>query len=142
MSTLRLILYGCSFALLAVLGVRVASPPQLDRSQKATPIPSPGQFGLVIATKYLNFGEVWEDERFPWTLPIENRSSKEVRLELRSSCNCLATVPSSLTIPAGEQRDIVLTMDLRERPGEKPAPLSGLSSRHCNLRCWTAPARQ
>ena len=31
--------------------------------------------GLYIDPKYLDFGEVWEQEAFEWTLLIENRAS-------------------------------------------------------------------
>ena len=65
----------------------------------------------------------WEDSRFQRTVPIENHSSKAIRLKLQSSCNCLAPVPSALTIPPGGQRSIVVTLDLTARAAKQPIPL-------------------
>jgi hypothetical protein len=68
---------------------------------------------LHVAANSLNFGEVWENAEFVWVLPIENRSTQEVRItDFSSSCNCSKIEPRSLTIPSGELRKVVLTLDL------------------------------
>ena len=72
--------------------------------------------GLAIARKHLDFGETWENPRFEWTLPIENRREQDVRIrDFTFSCTCLSTEPRSLVIPAGETRDVKLTLDLVDR---------------------------
>ena len=69
--------------------------------------------GLYVNPESLNFGEVWEDNRFAWVLPIENRSPTEVTIDrFYNSCVCTEILPPSLVIPAGERKNIPLTIDL------------------------------
>jgi hypothetical protein len=74
--------------------------------------------GLVVDPQYLDFGEVWEDPKFVWTLPIENRSAADITIpEFSASCTCLGIDPQSLTVPAGQTAKVRLTLDLTtERP--------------------------
>jgi hypothetical protein len=75
--------------------------------------------GLYVDPHGLNIGEVWEDSRVSWVLRIENRSDKEVPIErFYKSCDCTEIEPSSVVVPAGQSRDVKLTIDLmRERTG-------------------------
>ena len=41
--------------------------------------------GLVIAPKHLRFDETWENPRFEWILPIENRRGRESRVARRNA---------------------------------------------------------
>jgi hypothetical protein len=76
---------------------------------------------LVVQAKDLNFGEVWEDSQFKWILHVNNPTAKDVQIDrFFSSCSCLNGVPKSLLIPAGQCRDVELTVDLTEKPSEKP----------------------
>lgn len=84
---------------------------------------SPSQVtGLYVNPERLNFGEVWQDDRFAWVLPIENHSPSDVTIErFYNSCVCTEINPSSLVIPAGQSRDIRLTIDLlTEKAYDRP----------------------
>jgi hypothetical protein len=79
--------------------------------------------GLVVNPQYLDFGEVWEDPRFVWTLPIENRSPVDITIpEFSVSCTCVGIEPQSLTIPAGQTTNVKLTLNL---PAERPQKWDG-----------------
>lgn len=72
-----------------------------------------GNSGLVVAPSDLDFGETWENPRFNYVLPIENRQGHDVEIrEFASSCTCLEIAPRSLVIPAGQSREVCLTLDL------------------------------
>lgn len=69
--------------------------------------------GIVVESKYLHLGTVWEDPDFEWKIPLENRSQKTVIIErFTTSCNCLQVEPKSLEIPAGQQREVTLKLNL------------------------------
>jgi hypothetical protein len=69
--------------------------------------------GLIVSEAHLNLGEIWEDERLPWTLPVRNSTTADIEIiDFDSSCNCLAIEPRSLVIPAGETADLRLTLYL------------------------------
>jgi hypothetical protein len=75
------------------------------------------QEGLTVPPACLNFGEVWEDRHFVWTLPVENRSHEDIQvLEFTSSCKCLGIEPPVLVVPAGQTAEIRLTLDLTDSP--------------------------
>jgi hypothetical protein len=78
-----------------------------------------GDSGLSIPADCLNFGMVWEDRHFKLTLPIDNRGRHDMHIDsFSSSCTCLSTEPQPLTIPAGQRRDLRLTLNLAARePG-------------------------
>jgi hypothetical protein len=72
---------------------------------------------LVVAAAHLDFGVVYEDMAFPWTLPIENRTSNDITIhDFISSCACVAIEPQTLVVPAGQKADVRLTLDLRQPP--------------------------
>jgi hypothetical protein len=72
--------------------------------------------GLFIAAERLDFGEVWEQHEFSWTLPIENRSDNDVRILGFSCCSGrVESMPPDLTIPAHGREDVSLTIDLTGR---------------------------
>ena len=69
---------------------------------------------LDIEPRYLDFGEVWETDRFEWSIPIRNREPHPVELTgLTGSCGCSVTESTALGIPPGETRTLKLTLDLR-----------------------------
>jgi hypothetical protein len=79
---------------------------------------------LTVAPDRLSFGEVWEDSRFNWSLPVENRSGQDILIDnFVSSCTCSAVEPRSLTIPAGETRRVTLTLDLSAKSGARSPPV-------------------
>jgi hypothetical protein len=56
-------------------------------------------------------------------LPIENRGPQDVHIErFLSTCSCLATTPASLLVPAGQTRDVELTLDLTGKPSSQDPP--------------------
>jgi hypothetical protein len=76
---------------------------------------------LTVPRDRLDFGEVWEDSHFRWTLPIENHNAHDVEIQdLVASCTCMALEPRALTIPAGETREVHLTLDLTARRSQLP----------------------
>jgi hypothetical protein len=71
---------------------------------------------LVIPSSCLDFGEVWENKSFVWPVVVQNSGKENVEiLDFASSCSCTAIEPRALTIPAGESREVRLTIDLRPR---------------------------
>jgi hypothetical protein len=69
--------------------------------------------GLVIEERYLDFGEAWEEKSFRWKLPIQNPTSRDLEVTaLQSNCACSSVEPSSVTIPAGAEREVTLTINL------------------------------
>jgi hypothetical protein len=78
-----------------------------------------GESGLHVEPERLSFGERWEDAQFPWTLPIENRTDKDIEISgFSSSCTCTAIQPQALVIPARQTREIRLTLDLTAKKQE------------------------
>lgn len=68
---------------------------------------------LVPDTARLDFETVWEQPAFAWTLPITNVSSRTTQIwGIDGSCRCTSVAPRELEIPAGEMRELQLTMDL------------------------------
>lgn len=75
--------------------------------------------GLEVSSDDLDFGEVWVQEEFQWTLPIKNRTSVPIEiLDLKSSCGCVGIAPRQLEIPPGEVRSVQVTLDLRPKNSE------------------------
>jgi hypothetical protein len=73
---------------------------------------------LFVPEERLDFGQAWETREFHWTLPITNQCERDVEIEsFATTCNCTKVVPSSLSIPKGETRDILLSIDLTFEPG-------------------------
>ncbi len=74
--------------------------------------PTPAEELLYVDPKYLDFGEVWENPKFEWVLPIENRTSEGVSIVgFVSSCESLRVEPSSLVVPGMGQATVKLTFD-------------------------------
>jgi hypothetical protein len=73
--------------------------------------------GLVVAPGCLDFGPAWETSQFHWVLPIENRHRTDVEIEdFVTSCTCSKVEPRSLSIPAGQTREVSLTINLTAGP--------------------------
>jgi hypothetical protein len=63
--------------------------------------------GLIVNESHLNFGEVWETDKFEITLPIQNPTEKNVQIaRFDSTCGCASITPSvavqSATLPFTE----------------------------------------
>ncbi len=68
---------------------------------------------FLIDEKHLWFGEVWEDPAFIWTIPITNPQSQDIEIKrFDKSCACVQIEPKSLMIPAGQTREVRLSLNL------------------------------
>ncbi|MCI0700851.1 MAG: DUF1573 domain-containing protein [Planctomycetia bacterium] len=71
----------------------------------------------MIDPQYLDFGEVWETKEQVIRLPVRNTTTHAIHIsEFQTGCDCQPVEPKSLTIPAGETRDICLTLEKENRP--------------------------
>jgi hypothetical protein len=74
--------------------------------------------GLEINGSNLDFGEAWEQRKFSWKLPIRNKTGRDINvLDFAFSCGCIDIEPKSLTIPAKQEREIELRIDLTQQRG-------------------------
>jgi hypothetical protein len=69
--------------------------------------------GLAVDPVALDFGETWETGNFPWTLPIENRTSSEIEIEgFVPSCACMNIEPPTLTLQPHRATPVRLQLNL------------------------------
>ena len=88
-------------ALLAVLGVALLGVGAAGFwSGAASSNRQPGPL-LTVDSASLDFGEVWVQDDFQWTLPIHNPTNRDVRVVgFKTSCGCTSVEPDSFTVPA------------------------------------------
>jgi len=69
---------------------------------------------LWIKPAELDFGEIWAQRDFRWSIHVQNRGSETVTVsDVFLSCGCQGTVrPRSFAVPAGQRREVQLTLDL------------------------------
>lgn len=73
--------------------------------------------GLFVAAPSLDFGEVWEQHDFKWTLVIENRRQEDVPIVGFAPALAITDInPTILTIAAGGRAEVRLTLDLTSPP--------------------------
>jgi hypothetical protein len=98
---------------------------------RKTPLPP-----LSIEAASLDFGSVWNSERFEWTVPIRNTSRLEIHVDrLEGSCTCTLVAPSSFVLKPGEEVRVKLRYDLfsRTRPnGDSIVPFDDALSAYVN----------
>ncbi len=71
---------------------------------------------LLVPEEALDFGDVWAQPNFQWTLPIQNPTGGDVEIvEFRSSCGCSSIQPEKLLIPAGRTMLVRVALDLTTR---------------------------
>lgn len=117
----RVVLVALILCLAGVGGYRLAG--RLKARPTAPAAEQSG--GLTVPPERLDFGEAWEQKAFAWVLPIHNRQRHDTRIrEFAPSCSCTQVDPPSLVIPAGETREVRLTLDLRDR-GKREKYTSG-----------------
>jgi len=111
-----------SAAVAAVGGTLAARWTSPERTSQATvPI-------LHVPAAKLTFGELWETNRFDWTIPIENLSSSTVTISrVQSSCNCLIVAPDRFSIEPGQYHEVRLAIDLRAKLSAPAAARSAFS---------------
>jgi uncharacterized protein DUF1573 len=75
--------------------------------------------GIAVAADALDFGEVWSQKSFEWTLPLVNTSDSEIEvLEIRTSCNCTSVEPEAFVLGPGERLPVHVTLNLMESDRE------------------------
>jgi hypothetical protein len=78
---------------------------------------------LVVSDGALDFGEVWCQRRFPWTLPLYNASPEPITITgLEASCACTSVDGTPMTVRPGETAALQLQLDLQPK---RPAEFSG-----------------
>lgn len=71
---------------------------------------------LSIEAASLDFGSVWNSEKFEWTVPIRNATSFPINVDrLEGSCTCTLVTPSSFVLKPGEEVRVKLRFDLFSR---------------------------
>jgi hypothetical protein len=75
---------------------------------------------LSVDPAELNFGEVWEDKGFAWTLSIHNRGDSDVAIaDFEAACGCVVAVePKSVVVPARGESSVRLTIDLTKQSSQ------------------------
>jgi hypothetical protein len=69
--------------------------------------------GLVVPASCLDFGAIWENQSFPWTLVLENPTRADVAIEsFDTSCNCASIEPASCVVPRGQKVELTLTLSM------------------------------
>jgi hypothetical protein len=72
----------------------------------------------------LDFGVVWSDESFSWTVPLQNESGRELTIrDVQASCGCGAVKtepPLPCTVPSGASAQLKLLLDLTPSPSSPP----------------------
>lgn len=75
---------------------------------------SPDQ--ITISTGPSDFGEVYVTDRFQWTLPITNLTTKPVTISsIKASCSCTDVGHPTFTIPGGHVHNLNIALDLRPK---------------------------
>jgi Protein of unknown function (DUF1573) len=91
---------------------------------------------LSIEAASLDFGSVWNSEKFEWTVPIRNASDVPINVgRLEGSCTCTLVTPSSFVLNPGEEVRVKLRYDLFSRTrqnGDATVPFDDLLSAYMN----------
>jgi hypothetical protein len=89
---------------------------------------------LVVDPEELDFGEVWVQRDFRWTLPIRNTTSTDLGIRsFATSCGCTSVEPKSIIVPARGEAPIELELDLR------PSNSSGQSRQQFSVNIFADP---
>lgn len=106
-----LTLYVAGIAFAVVAGTVVAQ--RLNQNTQSLRPPSSEQPLLTVDPAYLDFGEVWETDKFEWTIPITNTSDKHIQIKsITGDCSCTTIGRWPPTLAPGTTADIPLTLDL------------------------------
>jgi hypothetical protein len=70
--------------------------------------------GITVRQESLDFGDVWAQEAFSWTVPLYNHTSVDIEVtDFVTSCACTSVRPRSLVIPANGEAQVEAVIDLR-----------------------------
>lgn len=71
---------------------------------------------LIVDGRQLDFGTVWMDHQFPWTISLRNPTDQVIEVSrIGVSCGCVSAEPARLTVPAHGKADVKLVMDLTDK---------------------------
>lgn len=77
------------------------------------PPPSAEQPALTVDPAHLDFGEVWETDKFEWSAPVRNHTDSSLLVSAySSSCSCVSASSTKL-IPANTTAPLTFRVDLR-----------------------------
>ncbi len=109
------------FVIAAVAGM-IWSGPRHAPAKAATP-------GLQIDEAYLDFGEVWAQEKFVCELPIHNSSDDDIEIvEFKPSSCCTAEFdPKTLLVQPDQTRKVKITLKLLPSREEAKKPTFAFS---------------
>ncbi len=69
---------------------------------------------VPLVVDRLDFGEVWEDDKFQWTIPITNQGDQPVSVkDFVNTCICSSIEPRKFVILPNETGEVRVTLDLR-----------------------------
>ncbi len=84
--------------------------------QPVTVMPAAPLSPLYVAEDKLDLGEVWESKDAVLTVPISNRTNRDIEiLDFETSCDCGEVSPRKLKVPARGSADVSVKMDLTRR---------------------------
>lgn len=84
-------------------------------SELAKRPPPLAQPELVIEPTRLDFGEVWETDKFEWSLPVRSRLGSPTTVYASgSSCNSCGATVTTAALGTGGTGELKLSLDLRE----------------------------
>lgn len=74
---------------------------------------TPVEPGLVIESKELDFGSVWEQPAYQRVFQVKNPTEQPIRVaEIKTGCGCTTVEPRSFTIAPGEAQKVTATLNL------------------------------
>ena len=92
-------------AVAGTLAGRWASDPEPAEPKPVMP--------LEVDAAALDVGEVWEDSRFEWSVPVTNRSAGVLHLQRwQASCDCLGIEPAATDFQPGETKTAKVRVNL------------------------------
>ena len=88
----------------------------MSRHAQPAPAPKSEEPALTVDPRYLDFGEVWETDKFEWPIIVENRGTEtQVVTKVNGSCTCLSITPSEFTLAPGQKLKVQAVLKLRGR---------------------------
>lgn len=98
------------------------------RHAQPAPPPAPEQPALTVDPAHLDFGDVWETDKFEWKVPVTNTGSQVLVVDRwQAGCDCSAITPQSLRVGPGETKSITVQIDLSSKVDSTsltPVPIS------------------
>jgi hypothetical protein len=111
------LLIGACVVLSCLVAYQLGSKPDYREANREKPEEYVIE-GLSVKPSALEFGDAWEEKNFVLKLPIQNVTNHDIKIhDFALSCGCLDIEPRSLTIPASQEREVALKVDLTQQRG-------------------------